>query len=343
MKEEDVLSEWKEQEELVDKKKAKKMVWKTRLSIGFTVIRTLLLLLLIYFLYMVPVEIFYNISGKGNQFNRIVTTLVETHYPGVEVDKYGARDSAEITSLLTKKTSIPLYQSVGNWDVVIGDVSAKDGLFGKLHYTVDLTKKYVEEDMVPTFFLPPDLMGKPVTGRTGEDPIFKEQIEKIEDGYVAEIAFSTTESMEPEQLRSMLAEYDLSIYQMAVFGGEMNEVEVNYAQSGQFTMISPLLLRPAVEYDEKHQISSSYHDLTNKEALQQSIESFYDDMKWLVEHGNYPNKGIDQKRLAYLNEHEMKVFGAIVTGPIREIEKLKDEEKFHQFQLGGIEVWNWSE
>ncbi|WP_226035100.1 anti sigma factor C-terminal domain-containing protein [Aquibacillus saliphilus] len=343
MKKDDVLSEWNQSDEQVDKKSAKKLVWRTRLSISFTVLRTLLFIFLIYCLYMIPVSVYYDMSGKAAEFDRLVSTLVETRNPGIAVDKYGMRHSAEINPLLTQSTKATLYRNVGDYEVVVGEVTAKKWLFGSIRYKLDLNNKYLNEDS-SSYIIAPDLLGKPISNDKSESELMiANQLEKIEDGYVAQARFSTRKGMSPQKLNELISEYDVTVHQMPVFGGETTEVEVSYGRAGQFTFAQTLMLRPFMEYDNKNRPSASYHSLTGEEAIESSVKQFYKDIEWLIENGNYQEQDIDKQRLAYIKANDFQVFGAMVTGPIREIERLLEEEMFHNFQLGGIEVWNWTE
>ncbi|MED4582947.1 anti sigma factor C-terminal domain-containing protein [Brevibacillus choshinensis] len=43
----------------------------------------------------------------------------------------------------------------------------------------------------------------------------------------------------------------------------------------------------------------------------------------------------------YLKKNDVMVYGAVVTGPVRELEKLRQNPFFLDCKLGRIEVWNW--
>ncbi|MDL4839657.1 anti sigma factor C-terminal domain-containing protein [Aquibacillus rhizosphaerae] len=339
MKKDDVLSEWNESEEQTDEKSAKKLVWRTRLSISFTVVRMLLLIFLLYVIYMIPISIYYEMSGKSAEFDRLVTTLVETRHPGIAVEKSGSNE-AEINPFLTQHTSINLYRQVGDWQVVVGEVTAKKWVFGQINYTVDLDKKFLNNDNT-TFVVAPDLLGNTFTEYDSGVMTLAEQLGKIDDGYVVQANFSTKESMTPEELRDIISKYDVTIQQMPVYGGELTEFETSYSKAGQFTFIPSLMLRPYTQYGDENRLSSWFHSLNEQEGLSEAVEKFYDDIAWLIDKGSYQEKDIDQKRLDYINENGLNVYGATVTGPIREIERLEEEVMFHQFELGGIEVWKW--
>ncbi|QTM99750.1 hypothetical protein ERJ70_10825 [Sediminibacillus dalangtanensis] len=343
MKKDEVLSDWDEsQTPLEDRKQAKKLVWRTRFSIGFTVIRTLLLLLLVYVLYVSTIDIFYNMSGKQAAFDRMATTLVETRTPGITIEKQGMSREATITPFLTQQSTYSVYRQVGDWKVSAGEATVKKRLFGKVQYHLDEQKKYLDDGFTNNFPVAPDLLGKTSAEKGQSGFSLTEQLANVEDGFVAQVKVGVKKGMTPEKLRQLLSRYDLEINQMAVYSGEITNYEVSYSQAGQFTFISPLILRPAHEYDEENKLSSWRLFLTNKQSLAEAEKQLIQDLEWLTEHGRYYGREIDQKRLEYLNEHGIQVIGAVVTGPVREMEKLEQEEQLYQLQLGGIEVWNWN-
>ncbi|WP_153462797.1 anti sigma factor C-terminal domain-containing protein [Sediminibacillus terrae] len=343
MKKDEVLSEWDEsQTKLEDRKQAKKLIWRTRFSIGFTVIRTLLLLLLAYVLYVFTLEVFYSMSGKQAAFDRMATTLVETRTPGITIEKQGIARDAAITPFLTQQSTYSVYRQVGDWKVSAGEVTVKKRLFGKVQYHLDEQKKYLDDEFTDNFPVSPDLLGKTSDAKEQSGFSLTEQLANVEDGFVAQVKVGVKNGMTPEKLRQLLTKYDLEINQMAVYSGEITNYDVSYSQAGQFTFISPLILRPAHEYDEENRLSSWRFSLTDKQSLAEAEKQLVQDLDWLTGHGSYYGRKVDQKRMEYLEENGIQVIGAVVTGPVREMEKLEQEEQLYQFQLGGIEVWNWS-
>ena len=64
------------------------------------------------------------------------------------------------------------------------------------------------------------------------------------------------------------------------------------------------------------------------------------DVEWMTNNIKYKDVDEDKQRLAYLKKNGVQVYGVTVTGPVRELEKLKEEPEFWGFRLGRIEVWN---
>ncbi len=47
------------------------------------------------------------------------------------------------------------------------------------------------------------------------------------------------------------------------------------------------------------------------------------------------------ERYDYVQENGLRVYGVVVTGPTRELLKLKELETIHSPALGEIRLWNW--
>ncbi|HEU5138833.1 MAG TPA: anti sigma factor C-terminal domain-containing protein [Bacillales bacterium] len=344
MDDEKLFDEWKGQGVSPrDAKRARKMVWRTRFSIAFSVLRTLFILLLIYCIYITAVSFFYDDSDE-NKLNRYLTTLVEMHHSGMQVEKTGFVH-VDISPLLTQSTTRKLFQRVGKWNVVIGEVNAKKELFGRFQVRLDLDGKYLNQTPRYGYVVPPDLLGKgeTVLGSKSRKGSAWKRLDKIGDGYVAQMSFSTKRGMTPEGLQQLLADYNLTLLQMPVYAGEVTAVEgiSTVRTSGGKVFVPHLTLHPKTDYSEKNRLSSWQIGFNNKESVTKAVDSFMQDLNWLIQNGDYAWEKIDKKRLAYLQKHGVKVYGAVVTGPVSELKKLKSEKALYEFELGRVELWNW--
>ena len=80
---------------------------------------------------------------------------------------------------------------------------------------------------------------------------------------------------------------------------------------------------------------------SNRKCLSFTRLRMRPDLEYVLANGKSRFESYDEPRLAYLKEHGITVYGALVTGPVRELEKLQRDPEFHEFRLGRIEVWNW--
>lgn len=346
--EERVLADWEPDKEAPapewNRKRVRRMIWRTRLGIAQNVVATLLLLFIVYSAYMISVHIYYDTSGRSDEFKRYVATLVELHEDGIQVDRRG-HYSVELTPWLTQQVTMKLYKSVGAWKVISGEVTAKKRLFGSVTYKLDINTEYLDENGQFSFSVPPDLLKDDPNRRQRNDSRdVWERLKHIGDGYVAEMAFSTARGMEPDELWELLSKYRVRIYSMPVYAGELKTLKnISYTSSRSGSeeqyYVPHLILRPYVKYSEHGWETVSW--LSDRAVVWESVEQMMKDIEWLSEKGDYREENDDLQRLEYLRQNGAKVYGAVVTGPVRELEKLQQETDLAYFQLGRTEIWNW--
>jgi Sigma factor regulator C-terminal len=341
---EKVLRDLQEEPLEWDRKKARKLVWKSRWKLWSSIIYTLLVLWFCYSLYMVFVSIMYEKLTEESKLIRHAITTIETHYSGLSVEKWGANAQVKITPLLTQEATFTLYKTIGDWEEVVGTVDVRKPIFQDVSYEVNYQRKNLdEEDGTYKFIVPSSLLGDSSSQEHHDQDDLWDQLGMISDGHVAEMAFSTREPLSPEQLRQQLEGYDLKILQMPVYAGELKTFKTSHSSSeGSSYSVDHINVRPMVSFEENNKISGYYYDMTDKKALEESVNQLIPDLEWLLENGNSRQQRNNQHRLAYLKEHGVQVYGAVVTGPVRELEKLRQEAGFHEFGLGRIAVWNWS-
>jgi Sigma factor regulator C-terminal len=270
--------------------------------------------------------------------------MFETHHSGLRVETWGAPLRTNITPWLAQEATLTLYKTIGDWEEVVGTVDVQKPLFQDVSYEINYQRKYLDEvDGTFEFVVPSSLLGAASSEEDRDQDDLWKQLGMISDGHVAEMAFSTQEPFTPEQLRQRLKGYDLHILQMPVYAGEVKTFDISHSSSGGSSYTVPHIgVRPAVLFDEENRLSEGYSNLNGKEALEKSVNQLIPDLEWLLANTEYPDWKYDEHRLTYLKKNGVRVYGAVVTGPVRELEKLRQEAGFHEFDLGRIEVWNWS-
>lgn len=325
----------------VERKAFKRMLWNTRFTNLRTIAAAIAAILLAGLLYMMAVSAYYNISGKSADFDRFVATLVETHETGLRVDQTTYPVSATITPWLTQRTKLKLFRQVGSWEAAAGEVLASKGLFGSVRYELRLSSPLSLAGESFSFLVPNELHGNRAAAPASHDsaPVW-DQLSHIGDGYVAEMAFALRGGMKPEELFKMVDGVGVRLLNMPVYAGELKEItELSYSSSGGDYWLPHLNLRPYKTYYKGG--SNSVKWLGDEAILQRSAEQMLLDLEWLTAKAPYEDREIDKQRLKYLRTNGVTVYGAVVTGPVRELEKLRTFAEFHHFQLGRIEVWNW--
>jgi hypothetical protein len=279
--------------------------------------------------------------GKENMYySRLV---LEWTVPNVRGDSSFKEE--ELTAFGTKQLSYNLLKRVGIKDVVIGEAQVTKRLSNRYS---NITYSHPGQQRLSdfSFSLPED----PRTNRKLEANTFPhvwETLDKLPEGTVGELAFSTNSFMESEELIKNLQEYDIHILWMPLYTGEF----VNYKPlgwSGNHNLLMPsgvIGLSGGMDHDEDYNQSLQviYLDensvkeskqlmLKNVEELLGKSKSYYEQFLGLSHL---------KKKHEYLNKKGFTVYGAVVTGPVKELLKLQDAPFIQGEQLGKVELWNW--
>lgn len=316
-----------------------RVTWQIRVK---QLINALLAAFLIYGVYYAAVYIYHEESGLNDKFLRSVMTTVELHESGLMVDKRGL-SSVEVTPFLTQKKTLKVYRDVGEWQVIVGELHAKKRLWGELTYSIEELGPYLNREERNPYILNSALL----EGREIKDDPHPtgamNQLGKLEDGNVAELFFSLRMLRSPEEVLELLSDYDVKATSMAVFAGELKDFKLGtYSSSGADYMIPHLTLRPKVQFGDNHFLSAWHTYFSLDAGITDDVQQLIADVEWMTDNIKYNGVDEDKQRLAYLKKNGVQVYGATVTGPVRELEKLKEESEFWGFRLGRIEVWNWS-
>ncbi len=308
-------------------------------------IYALLVVLILFFIYAVynsAIHIYHYKTGLNDKFLRTVITTVELHESGLIVDKRSS-SLGEVTPFLTQKTNLKVYKNVGEWQVIVGELHAKKQLGGKLTYSIEELNPYLNREERNPYILNSALL----EGRGIKDDPHPtgamNQLGRLEDGNVAELFFSLRTLRSPEEVLELLSDYDVKATSMAVFAGELKDFKLgNYSSSSAGHTIPHLTLRPKVQFSDNHFLSSWHTFFSLDAGITDHEQQLIADVEWMTNNIKYNGVDDDKHRLAYLKKNGVLVYGATVTGPVRELEKLKEESEFWGFRLGRIEVWNWS-
>ena len=344
MKEVTIL-EWNDEKahQIVQKHK-KRFSWRLTLK----VVRVIAGILFIYFIYtfiLFSVSNGTNIIRKTEFYQKLA---IDWTYPGLSAD-LSSGTTSEITPLLTQKIEIPLLSKIGSEDYVVAHLNLKKRLITDLsHVEIEKSYPYSSFDSGFNFNLPyaPDTNDK-LKGDDSSD--VWETLEKVHEGNVANLAFSTDEYYSPEDIIELIGHYDLHIVWMPLYMGEIKEFSSSGTGSGNETMslLNQWGLAGARVMDKDFQSGSRTTGL-ELTSVEDSQNVMLDNMQMMLENDkNLAEQLLGtehlQERYDYLKKEGFQAFGAIVTGPVKELLKLKEVDEIHSAQLGEIKHWNWVE
>lgn len=332
------MTEW-------NKELEKKILKKSKFTLSFRILRIMLLVIFIYALYMIIANIVADKLAVGKENMYFSSLALEWTVPNVRSDSEIKEE--DLNAFGTISLNYNLFKKVGSEDVVIGEAQVTKKLFAALS---NITYSHPGLDKLSefSFSLPED----PRTNKKLEantSPYVWETLEMLPEGTVGELAFTTTSFMESEKLIENLREYDLHILWMPLYTGEFVNYEPNgWGGSENLIIVSDVIgLTGGLDHDEDFYQTLRIKWL-NEGSIKESKQLMLKNIKELLNKSNsyYENflgLGHLEEKYQYLEDKGFTVYGAVVTGPVKELLKLKDASFVQGEQLGEIELWNWEE
>ncbi|WP_442598735.1 anti sigma factor C-terminal domain-containing protein [Neobacillus sp. D3-1R] len=325
--------------------KEKKVFWKYRFLLTFRVIRVIVALLFLYGIYMMFLSIGYHKTNLDNKHEYLMNLAMDWTQAGNYGD-FEPHSTGEITPFFSQKLSFPLYKTIGKEEKLIGNVHVTKRVITSFS-TKEIEYVNPADSKAFHFYLPED----PRTGKSlklsDSDDVWN-SLEKVHEGTVANFAFSTTRYFEPKELLQLLAKYDVDVLWMPLYAGELKDIkDVGYSQAGGSYLSVETLGLSKARYTEDY---LSYSELLiDKDKIEENEKLMLSNMEMLLQNESktYVEHLLGlrylQERHDYLEKNGFKVYGAVITGPVKEILKLKELDVIQGVQLGEFDYWNWVE
>ena len=323
------------------KDKEKKILLKYRFTLTMKVIRIIAATLFLFWLYMLVVTISYDSLGLAKKHLFYSRLAMDWTQPNLQED-FGSFDSSEITPFFTQKMSYPVYKMIGKEPELVGTKKLVKGIFPKNE--TEYLKPRTEREH--NFYLPEH----PKTGNkleANEKPGVWTKLEKVHEGTVAELSFSTKEYMTPEEMLEFLEPYDLDVLWMPLYTGELIEFDTGWSGGGNSMSIASFGFTGGRETGDDYNSQSKYN--LDEKFTEKNKQLMLQQMKNLLENEstgyreNFLKLSHLEERYDYLMKEGFQVYGAVVTGPVKELLKLKDNGQIQGASLGDMTYWNWVE
>lgn len=320
-----------------------KKTWeKSRLTVR--ILRLAVIGVLLYGVYMMALLLISDKLQATEENNYYTQLALEWTTPNVR-GAHGFEEEA-ISPFGTSEFSYPLIRKVGKGQEVVGEAQVKKRLLNS-QSTIEYHTPFKDGLQQAAFYYPED----PRNGNSLEAPGHPEvwsTLEQLHEGAVAELAFSTDRFMTPEELITELEAYDLDILWMPLHTGEFEEFTPGAWGGGgtDLTVNTVFGLTGGQSASDDFRSFSFIHRL-DAETLQDSEEMMMNNIEELLEkktvsyYERFLGLSFLEKRHEYLKENGFQAYGAVVTGPVKELLKLKDEAAVTGERLGQVELWNW--
>jgi len=327
-----------------NKELEERILKKSKFTLTLKIIRIILILFLVHMFYKLILEQvvqYFNDSQENHYFS---TLAIEWTNPNV----YGSFNLKEepISFFGTKVISYDLFKRVGNEQFVIGESEVTKPLFFDPFRKISLIPG--EERLSDIAISMPE---DPRTGselKIDTNPKTWETLEILPEGTVAELSFTTSSFMNAKELVTKLEKYDLHILWMPLYTGEFKEYEPFSYSTGipaSLHVYSVIGLKGGKDHDGFYRVGYESLYIT-KDDLKENEQLMLKNMKEILHKPEDYYKhflGLPhlEEQYNYIVENGFTVYGAVVTGPTKELLKLKDEPLIQGVQLGEVELWNW--
>lgn len=330
--------------------KAQKVIKKHKshfsLRLAFKITRVLAAIFLLYVIYMMALAILYDYSKVGLRTEHYQKLAIDWTYPEISTDLSSGVEN-NISPFLTQEITLPLKKRIGKKDYVVSELSLRKPVVTTFT-SVDVKNNYLYEFEEEIFHF-----NLPYHSETNEklggfkDSDAWETLDMVHEGNVANIAFSTEEFLAPKEILDLLSEYDVDVLWMPLYMGEMKEfTEGGWGgDENSISLSKPWGLSGARLVDDEYRGVYSVTTLDDT-TIEESEKAMLQNMKAMLAE----RKGVAetllktehlQERYDYINEHGFKAYGAVVTGPVKELLKIQELTEIHSVYLGEITQWNW--
>ncbi|MGI6453056.1 MAG: anti sigma factor C-terminal domain-containing protein [Syntrophomonadaceae bacterium] len=245
-----------------------------------------------------------------------------------------------------------MQKRVGKDEFVIGDLDIKQ-FFSSMNVNWQWRENSFKDYL---YFYHPDQLNDPATNdirphiADSSDQVW-EALGILPEGTVAELSLSLTETFSIDEVKRLFADYDVDITWYAVSTGI--EVNPHYNPDRQAPLsashgvwgvpdFSRHMLRSNSTISDDHSVNESDDHSVNEEYLLESMEFLIQNeaVARKTYRGHHENLQLAQ-RYDYIKTHGIEVYGVVVTGPTKELLKLKDLDLVQFPGLGEVRLWNW--
>lgn len=166
-------------------------------------------------------------------------------------------------------------------------------------------------------------------------------LEKLPEGTVAQLAISFDKLMTHDEFYAVIRKYDLKATWFAIDTGQ-ESMEEHTLGKGDVWGYNP----------DSHSLDFGGWIEVNGQG-ERRAQVLISEMEYLVGQKNWAESMLRdvsfhsdaklEERLAYLKQHGVRLYGAVVTGPTKELLRLKQETHLSFPYVGQIDWWNWDQ
>jgi hypothetical protein len=322
----------------------KRAKWRSRLFVALMTLATLAVVILVLFGYMLSNSFFITRTFGPNvqEAQRVTADVIQFTKPGIS-----ALNSRGKNNLFTWNVTITLSEHVGRGERAVGTFQ-DDIIFTKLTGKFNWNNG---QHPTPFNFRYPG-GGFPQGDGKGINPNGWKTLEKLPDGTVSQLAVSFNHLMTHDEFFNLIKKYDVKTVWLAIDTGIEKELSVRNQLLGTDMVFG--YAPEAMNYGENGN-AQSFTIQENGEG-ERRAQTYINEIQYLLTHKKWTDallasvqidphlRGVTlENRLSYLQKNGVKLYGAVLTGPTKELLKLQGEEEVNAPFVGAVEWWNWDQ
>ena len=342
-------------DELKQKKILRRAKYKNRFNIALFLLALFILLTIGG---TILSSLYYNWGGEAGQLYRTQKTaalITEFTFPNVTVPAHSdpfplflsgagwGHSSLQIKPYFVASGNYAMQKRVGKDEYVIGHLNIKQ-FFSSMGVNWQWQENSFKDYL---YFYHPEQLKDPATGHIHPVQNYDDQVwqalESLPEGTVAEMSLSLTETFSIQEVKRLFSDYDVDITWYAVSTGL--EVDPYYSQDRQTPLSASHGVWGVPELSRN--MLSNYSTISDDISVHE--EYLLESMEFLIQNEVIARKTFRgepetlqlSKRYDYIKANGIEVYGVVVTGPSKELLKLKDLDLVHLPGLGEVRLWNW--
>lgn len=286
----------------------------------------IMIILLIYPSLTMASYIYYGWNDKAEDLIHVAINTVYITEPNVSLEEMQIEETIGLFNL---QVNMDLYKRVGKNDIKLGEWDViyhmNDAEFPNRNYISENAPREIPNGDTKILYHP----NAEITNR---DHSAWNTLESLPEGTVVEVYVSLTELTEPKNMRDIKKDLDAEWRWYAVDTGL--EASGTGLEGGYI---------PPIGYPAKDDPDAWSPYNTSKA----NEEQFMENLRFLQK---YEQQAVDisrskwldlDHRIKYIEKNGLHIYGGVITGPTKEILKLKDNESIRTIHVGEVRLWNW--
>lgn len=262
--------------------------------------------------------LYYGVGGaesKGNHFMETAAVTVALTKPNVAIDM---KDLKGQVKLFGMNTELKLQKQIGNKTEAIGSEQI-EMFFDKLKQP---TISYYGDSARETegFFTHPSAQADASKKQT------LTTLDKLPEGTVSEVYVSYDKAYTPKDVYSFAKKYDMKVL--------WNAIKTEDSLSGNQRPIG--FPGKDSEFLKELQHTSK----TEVDQFKDALSYVNQHPTWATTISGRPDLDLSN-RIRYIDQNGVTVYGSVVTGPSKEIEKFVKTKRIKTAKVSEVELWNW--